>query len=177
MTDVDELMPFIPSSTQGSIIITTRRHDLDVPGSSRFEVPSLTPVSGAELLSNMVEVPNDRSLDEAREISCMLDGLPLALVSIASYVRRTQIPLSELIRSFKQFGNLSRDVFASNATSIWQYGKSLSSAFTMALNSLSTESKELLDIMAMMDPDEIPETLLFEHYDSSSHAKPRSDHE
>ena len=92
-------MSYIPASTKGSILITSRRKDMDVLGSLKIEVEPFDTQSGASLLLSIISSRIED--DQARELSDFLGGLPLAIVTAGGYMTASDITPAEYLQMIK----------------------------------------------------------------------------
>ncbi|KAI1857580.1 uncharacterized protein JN550_013149 [Neoarthrinium moseri] len=92
---------FIPTSYQGSIIITTRLSQVDI--GHRIRLKKLESIDdGLEILSATSArdgLPNDM---DARGLVQELDGLPLALTAAGAYLRRVSISVADYLRLYRE---------------------------------------------------------------------------
>lgn len=129
---------------------------------SEFEVKSLDTDVGADLLLKIVwpgVQPPENERDSARYLSEMFGGLPLALAHIGGYVSQHT--------SLSKYRDLADRRFASAwkgyPSTVHEYEKRLESVFDIALSELAQASptaRNLIDIMAFLNPDSIPEEML-----------------
>lgn len=117
-----------------------------------------------------MDLNSSRPQDEqmaAEEISTFVGGLPLAIATIGGYISQSK-------RSMRDFlGMLKRSSSAWTASAknpANQYNKPLDSVFDLALSELSANARKLLDILAFLNPDSIPEDIfLRQHANPSLH--------
>lgn len=162
---IDLLSEFWPSSAStGSVLITTRD-----PAGRDFCLGNgimLQPLSVEDAVRFFVEQLNLDSdghtrFDSESDVASFVErfgGLPLALVQVASLIRRRQMTLDE-------FSQLSRwglkpaglaNYQASQSDGYYQH-----SIFTVwAFETLDDATKSLLNVMSLMDPFAIQETIL-----------------
>ncbi|KAK3326193.1 hypothetical protein B0H66DRAFT_600329 [Apodospora peruviana] len=162
---IDLLSEFWPSSAStGSVLITTRD-----PAGRDFCLGNgimLQPLSVEDAVRFFVEQLNLDSdghtrLDSASDVGSFVErfgGLPLALVQVASLIRRRQMTLDE-------FSQLSRRGLKPAGLANYQASQSdgdyQHSIFTVwAFESLDEATKSLLNVMSLMDPFAIQEAIL-----------------
>ena len=166
MTD---LAPYLPSDTksQGCIIITTQR-----PQSQRItkdfyvmELQSLNEERGAKLLFSYLERdPTDETgSDLAHEISAIVGGLPLAITTIGGYINDSGSSLKEFLGIMKQSSNAWEET---HDKKLKNYERTLSTVFEIALKELPSNARNLIIILAFLNPDSIPEEILLAVDDS-----------
>lgn len=156
-----EIDAFYPrtSKGRGSIIITTQLLHFKVPTQAveHVKVNSLTPEEGAKILfqylGRLAESPDENSV--AKKISSEVEGLPLALTTIGSYICESQQSLSGFLELFNRTSSLWQTYATDSGHS------ALEKVFKISLDELDTKSRQLIDIMAFMSPDSIPEQMLY----------------
>jgi hypothetical protein len=146
---------------QGSIILTTQKsgavqltRSFDV-----FPVGSLSPDEGAILLLKYTNLDNHDETQSAAaaKISQLVGGLPLALTTVGGYCGRSQYTLVELLHNLQS----SLSIWSCSGTSVdWAYEKTLQTVFDTALEELPRDARDLLEMLAFLNPDSIPEKML-----------------
>jgi hypothetical protein len=97
---------------------------------------------------------------EAEELSGELGGCPLAISHYVGFCVASHMSLGEVLRTFQQ-RSMSAEIWSCNSNvSVLQYERTLGTVWDTALNSLDDEAKDLLDVLAFLNPDCIPEDLL-----------------
>lgn len=165
---VDNFTSYIPASTEGSIIITSRRKDIDVLGSLSILVEPFDTQTGASLLYSIISSQIDLVQiqdDQLRELSDFLGGLPLAIVTAGRYMILSDITPAEYLQTIKD----------ENTTSfLGDYKETLQTVFDSNLASLTSDARDLVDCMAFFDPNSIPEELFLEERESTLLSKTSS---
>jgi hypothetical protein len=156
---------YLPEDMKGcgtSIITTQKAHMSKLTADFfKFELQPLSSDAGARLLLDIIKdgPHKDEEKNEiAREISRWVGGLPLALVTIGGYAKVSGCELDMLFGSLKR----SSRVWADHGTGdVHNYSKTLATVFDVALEDLgkNENSRHLIDLMAFLNPDEIPEEL------------------
>ena len=91
------------------------------------------------------------------EVSDMLGGLPLAIVHIGGYISESKHKISY----FRDFSKTRWQKYAWGGTSVVeQYHKRLEIVWDLALEELPANAQQLVEIMAYLNPDTIPEQWL-----------------
>lgn len=143
-------MRYLPASSHGSVIVTSRSRDISIPGSLEISVEPLDSETGAKLLGSLNQVADlDNS---AKELVDLLGGHPLAICQAAAYMRSAAISCSKFLQLYKKRPHMSSHL----------YNSQIKRLFRLNLASLSTEAQRLLECMALMDPDQIPEELFLQ---------------
>lgn len=164
----DDLNRHLPQSirSQSAVIITTQKTDLFPPTEkiTTIQIKDLTREQGAKLLyaclSGSDPVPrtpaNDDEEEYARKICDLLGGLPLALTTIGGYMYQTDDSIFDFYTYLKTTCH-AWEVSAVGPAK--QYEKTLATVFEIALKELSKDAREVINILAFLNPDHIPETL------------------
>lgn len=159
---MNSLLPYIPASSQGSVLLTSQRRDMFIPSSLELEVAPFDSDSGARLLNSLMQ--SEDSSDSAREVADLLDGYPLAISQAARNMEVTSTTCSEFLEIYKR-----RQLGYSGNFDTWKFSgtfgtgvHSIYSALETSLASLSSDARRLLECMAIMDPDQIPEELFLQ---------------
>lgn len=160
-------MPAV-GNCNGAVVITTQSSVVERRTLHSFQVDAFSEDEGAQSLLKYLKI-SDGNRNEAKEISSLVGGLPLALVQVAGYIQKSKASLGEFIASYK-----SRFI----SPSIWDskdtYGKSLETVFDIALGSLRAadhDARDLLDILALFNPDQISEDIIFKLHSSACLAR------
>ena len=91
----------------------------------------------------------------ARELSELLDGLPLALVHVSEFMNERGFSYQEALLAYTKSAT---KLFARSAIPL-QYEHTLNTVWDASFQSLTPEGKTLLDLLAFFDPNSIPERL------------------
>jgi len=145
---------------KGSIIVTTQKAHMSI--TRDFPKMPLGPLPadiGSQLLFKIYEKTPKDDLEEstAHEISTWVGGLPLAIVTLAGYMKCSSSSPAELFASLKRS---SKSWVSSGEGSILNYDKTLATVFNIALGELSENARHLVDILAYLNPDHVSEELL-----------------
>lgn len=168
--EVEDCLPTRISQTNGSILVTTRKHDVAASHSpdNYFRVPivELDPDEGKLiLLSSLPEElrPTDEDNAAAGEIASQI-GIPLTLTLISGYVRASGLSLLEFYDYLKEW---SSDKLAAGARS-----DKLDSILAMALKDQHSDALQILKIMVLLDCNGIQKDLLVGDRNSPSYLRP-----
>ena len=160
--DIDDIAVYIPQTIKSSsaVIITTQKGDF-FPITERFttiSIKDLTRDQGAGLIyACMKRKPADEDEKEiARKISDLLGGLPLALTTIGGYIYQTHETMANFLIYLKT-SSTAWEVSAVGPAK--QYERTLATVFTIALKELPDHARCLIDILAFLNPDQIPEEI------------------
>ncbi|KAL8904626.1 MAG: hypothetical protein Q9207_003147 [Kuettlingeria erythrocarpa] len=151
------------SLSSSSVILTTQK-PCDCLNWADFDIP-LRPLSGTAgstlLLTQIPPGLSDESKAEqkelAMEISDTVGGLPLWLNALGGFIAQSQCSLSECLDSYRSsFHPLDQGM----KTGSWTYEKTPSTVFDLAFSKLSDDAKTLLYLLAFLNPDGVPESML-----------------
>lgn len=167
--DIRDLETYLPTETKsrGSVIVTTQR-----PRSRQItkefyniELQSFDEELGAKLLFKYLERdPADETEKAlARETSAIVGGLPLAIATIGGYINESESSVEEFLHIMKRSSNAWEDT---QHTQTKHYEKTLGTVFDIALKELPPGARNLIDILAFLNPDSIPESILIAPHDN-----------
>ena len=164
----DCIRPYWPNGTNGAIIVTSQIAGLVQAGPIRSHVQPrpLNEEEGANLLLDLAQHknPSEEDMAAARGVSGVVGGLPIAIAHIAGYMFNSAVTLPELIPRLKT--QEAYTIWSSEKTwSTAMYEQRLDMVWHVALQELPEEAMNLLQILAMMSPDFIPEAMLFGQVD------------
>ena len=129
------------------MIVASRRRHINIPGSLEIVVPPLESGTAAKLFDSLVQTADlDNS---ARELVDLLGGHPLAISQAAVYMKSTATTCSELLQKYKKDQLQMFDVSDPR----------INRAYRLSLPLLSIKAQRLIECMAFMDPNEIPEEI------------------
>ena len=170
MEDINDLNPYLPtdSKIQGSVLITTQKPDF-FPVTDIFQIVNVKSFSrddGCDLLFRCIQRDpiDDKESESAKQLSDLLDGLPLALATIGGYINQTVSTVPEFLENLKRSSNAWE---ASAIGPAIQYEKTLKTVFEIAFGELPDNARSLLNILAFLNPDSIPEELFISNIGSS----------
>lgn len=160
------LEDFWPLNGQGAVLVTSRDPDAKSSHHATFYSPNqgvdllpMTPEASNALMQSLTHGPadaRDKSLDT---IVRNLGGLPLAITQMAGI-------MIDLRMSYSEFLNFSQrvevDKLHMTVGDNFGHGYKWSLATVWALNRLSVETRALLQVISLLDPDQIHEQILTE---------------
>ena len=155
--DPHDLAPYWPDNlnVRGAVIITTQISNF-WPITDYFKmqkIDSFNAEEGARCLFRYLQRDPIDHVEEsvARKISESIGGSPLALATVGGYVGPKQ--------SLKDFLDHYRSTRFSKSA-VKPYNRTLATVFDVALNELDSDARNVLEILAFLNPDEIPEEML-----------------
>lgn len=147
---------------RGSVIITTQRPDFfpftDPVNTLILDVKNLDRDNGGDLVFKYLQRPahDEDELEYARKISDLVSGLPLALATIGGYMNQVGTSVSTYYENLR---TSSKAWEASTIGPAKQYDKKLETVFDLALKELPKKARNLINILAFLNADRIPEEL------------------
>ncbi|RAL14029.1 NB-ARC and TPR domain protein [Aspergillus homomorphus CBS 101889] len=170
----------------GSVLITSRDPLAISMFTRRPSGLSLGPLSQEDslaLFNHLTATFNEPEDITARQISDALGGIPLAISQMAGIIRRQDLTLSEFLELYtdhEEHASLYETKFDTNMVT---YRHSLATVWTF--EKLKPQARQLLELLAFLDPDIIREDLLMQlsaemacesaHYKKSAFIEARSD--
>lgn len=96
----------------------------------------------------------------AERLSEELGGSPLAISHYTGYCVASHLQLKEVLQTFQRRSMMSEIWSNDSNTSIIQYERTLRTVWDTALDTLTPEARQILDTLAFLNPDVIPEDFL-----------------
>lgn len=158
---------YIPASSRGSIIYTTQSTAFLNICKSNIHVKPFNSEEGARLMANYLESVAYED-EQLRIVSELVGGLPLAIAHIAGFVNSSQSSVQDFIDAFTSRGGDSKLWSDPPETSTLHYEKSLAIVFDVALGNLMADARELIDCLAFLSPDSIPEDMVYPEGEEAS---------
>ena len=135
----------------------------------KVEVPSFTNDEGSICLFKYLQRdPLDgEETNSAKELSRLVGGSPLALATVGGYVGPpSHYSLTEFL---KIFNKRSHFWHCEDVSTVRVYERSLATVFDIALDELDDDARRLLDVLAFLNPDGVPEDILHVFFEDSEH--------
>lgn len=145
----------------GSILITSRDplvKSFFTRQESGIDLKPLSDQESLSLLNRLTATTDENEAETAKQISDALGGIPLAISQMAGIIRRQDLTMEEfweLYRDFDEHAGLYETKFDTNLVA---YQHSIATVW--AFNKLKAQSRQLLEIIAFFDPDNVDEELL-----------------
>ncbi len=149
------------SQNQSSIIITSQQPNPGPLATHRIAIESLNAMQGAQLLLTARypdTEPSEAEVSAARDISTEVGGLPLAIAHIAGYIAQTSYTFTHFRAIAKQ--RHPQLWMAEAPSTVRDYTKRLAIVWDFALEQLSQDAALLINILAFLNPDGVPEEML-----------------
>ncbi|KAK3984497.1 hypothetical protein QBC44DRAFT_252748 [Cladorrhinum sp. PSN332] len=165
--DQASIKSYWPAHDHGWVLVTTQNRDVVHMATFGIHLTTMLDDEGAKLLLRHLEYNSSDSsmyqddVETAKVVSRELEGLPIAIAHVAGYIGKLGRPLSYFLDQFRERRQASR-VWSmdSRNTTTPQYERTLATVWDMALSVVSPEARFLIDVMAMLSPDSIPEEML-----------------
>lgn len=147
----------------GSILITSRdplAKNMFTSRPSGMDLGPLTKEDSLSLFNHLTAAFSEPEEETARKISEALGGVPLAISQMAGVIRRQDLTLSEFLELYmdhEEHASLYETKFDTNVVT---YRHSLSTVW--AFEKLKPQSRQLLELISFLDPDDVGEDLLTE---------------
>lgn len=157
--DLDVLALGWPSGHLGSILITTKDASTrSHPASEGLQVNPFRGKDGGVAFIHMLGVgyEGDENAALGETIAKAVDGLPLALNQISSYIRDQDMKLEEFIPLYEK----RKRKIHENKPRGFDSTLTVATVWTMALKNLSGDSATLQRLLAFFNPDGVSELLL-----------------
>lgn len=157
-----------PSSTHGSILLTTRSAEIALNTTDSGTLEPYNTVDGARFFRELLASAGEDVTEDADKVASEIDGYPLALSHAAGYITTHHITCTdflELYLDLQHARTVNRD---SVSLSVFpEYGHNLEDVWTISLKNLPIESREVLNVTAFLNPDEIQFEILQNLADAS----------
>jgi len=157
----------------GHVLLTTRSQAV-AELASNLHLEKMRPEVGALLLlhrtlppsqSDSVDAFSEAHRLKAREISLLLDGLPLALDQAGAYIGETGCSLTEYIQLYQKHRKALLARRSERQKLYSDYRESVATTWLISFNRVEQQSPaaaKLLDLCAFLHPDAISEDILLE---------------
>ncbi|KAI9155704.1 putative extracellular serine carboxypeptidase [Paramyrothecium foliicola] len=161
-----------PPCGHGSLLLTSQRADLAMRVSASLSLQPFDDKQGSKLLMSYIhDGGNATQAPIAEQLSREVDGLPLLLVGLGGFMAHSYTTLPEALSILQNHRTSThRDIFSNNVTqsAAFMYDRPVQLVFRMSLDRLPESARQIINIMSMLSPEEIPETLLYEDVATSA---------
>jgi hypothetical protein len=162
--DLDLLADYWPISNHGSILVTSRdplaKTRCIIPIEAGIDLDPFNTKDAATLLRNLTGFNAPQYTGISEEVAAELSGFPIAITQVAKMVGRRRLSLEELLKMYRD-QSVRLDIHQSN---IGSNSKSLATVW--ALEDLSPGAQMLINFLAFLDPDQIPEKIFTDVFQS-----------
>ncbi|KAL9609698.1 MAG: hypothetical protein Q9167_005548 [Letrouitia subvulpina] len=168
-SDIQRYIPTQPHKTSGSILVTSRMSDsvdfTALPQCQLFELQALTLEESRKFLLHSVQLnPEDKGINSHTEykiagvIAKEAEGIPLALSHIAGYVQVSNCTLTDFVELWNERRRHTKS--STLATPNKSADKALKTVWGISLREVTIDARELLNILAFLDSDNIQQKLI-----------------
>jgi len=166
---ISMLKPFLPVSSQGVILITTRLQTLEglaymlelLPLSQEESVKFLFYRSGIINTVDSIENLQSSLKEQAQNLAEKTSGVPLALDQIGAYIEQARCSMANYFNYYQIYSTSLLNERSEAADHPDSIVKTIMHSFERVICT-NTVSADLLRICAFLAPDGIPEEILFE---------------
>lgn len=161
--DPDELKDFWPHFDFGAVLVTSRNDTVNSPFHDIQSGLSLEPFSTDESIKLFTKYTGRSGSEEDREqfevVASIVDGLPLAIFQTAGVILKGHMSFGECVELYQNEGTRARMMDAPQIglrahDRAHEYKDTLASGWRF---DKLKESTHLMDVLAFLDPDGIPE--------------------
>lgn len=148
-----------PASIRGSVIITCRSQSVASKKTSAvMHLQCFATETGVDVLYSLsgLQPASEHEAAAAKTLVHLLGGFPLAMIQISELMTNRGYSYGELLHLYNKS---AQKIFTRSETPL-QYEYTLNTVWDVSFQSLSTESRTLLNLLAFFDPDRIPEWML-----------------
>lgn len=175
-----DLKWFWPCASRGSILVTARNLMPSFsPAESILSVAPFSAEEGSEFLLSTLKNQNDMPLEvtdtlksDALKLADELGGLPLAIAQTAGYILTVQCTVDEFRSVYEEQRSKAEPLESPEGCVDAHYSYTLFSVWDVTLNRMDDAASFLLNILAYLDPDSIPERLFAVTVQSSLDKQP-----
>ena len=157
--DISFIENYWPRASRGSIIVTSRDAVMSAERTMcnilvpEFSVPESLEFFKLNLPGHLVSGAEC----DVREVCEILDGLPLALSQVTTFIRTRGCRVETFLKKFKDEHDSHHDVGTSNP--LPGYSSTLSIVWQMSISALTPNARRMLDILVFLNPDSIQNEL------------------
>src|SRR6202034_4105353 len=156
---VVEVAKLMPRLKGGHVVITARASNFPA-GVRKLEVSTLDENAEAQFLLERTEVDRSKSKDDAalaRTLARELDGLALGLEQAGAHIATDRIGFARYLKLWSE--SREKALVWADAT-VTGSERTLATTWATSVARLSSESRRMLERLAFLAPDSIPDTLL-----------------
>lgn len=158
-SDQSALNKFWPPCDHGSILVTSQNSDWAERTPDVFKLEPLNEDLGSQLLLQLYHNrAKNADLHMARSITKEVDGLPLLLVSLGGSLSQNHLDLKETLEALRNSPAPLKHILA-DKTPAW-YERPTQLVFHLSFSQLKKPARQVISVMAMFSPNDIPETLI-----------------
>ncbi|HEU5227960.1 MAG TPA: FxSxx-COOH system tetratricopeptide repeat protein [Ktedonobacteraceae bacterium] len=172
--DVEALSPFLPTTPQGTLLLTTRHRTLGTlalelelsPWSEQDSMlfllrrAGLLDASASQATVEQLAQTTPDTYTQAKQLVEIMGGLPLALDQAGAYLVETSCSLQEYLHLYQSH---SRDLLQRRGRALNSHPASVATTWMLSLQrveQVNSMAADLLRLCAFVHPEAIPEELL-----------------
>jgi len=167
-TGASGLSNYFPDSTLGSIVYTTRTHDVALYLADEIvSMERMSPTTAKELLRTTISRPDALGDDQqTTELLDELECLPLAITQAAAYLNRNRISISAYLGLLKDTEKERIAILSRNFEDKTRYSGSrnaIAATWIVSFNQIHASDQDAADYLAFMsciEPRMIPQSIL-----------------
>lgn len=177
-SEILQYLPTDPLKTNGSILITARKSNLNALSKLKYqslELGALTLDEGRQLLLLSMQPDLDhRQLKThpeyklAGEIASLAERLPLALAHIAGYLQVSKCTLTDFVQLWNERRRHTKGLASQDGPLSLSTDRALETVWNIGLREVTIDARELLDILAFLDSETIQRGLLVGEHEEPS---------
>lgn len=177
-SEILQYLPTDPLNTNGSILITARKSNLNALSKLKYqplELGALTLDEGRQLLLLSMQPDLDqRQLKThpeyklAGEIASLAERLPLALAHIAGYLQVSKCTLTDFVQLWNERRRHTKGLVSQDSPLSLSTDRALETVWNIGLREVTIDARELLDILAFLDSETIQRGLLVGEHEEPS---------
>ncbi|KAJ5182844.1 hypothetical protein N7492_000460 [Penicillium capsulatum] len=133
---LNKIMSFIPKSTKGSVLFTSRHADCEALGSV-IPVRGMSDIEGLALLMERTKIaPSYETIQQGLRVVHTLGSLPLAIDQCAAYIRSRRIKMKDFIDHYQN----RKEKVLRHVPTIWDYQQVLEGSQTLDGTEVNNEA-------------------------------------
>jgi hypothetical protein len=156
--------PYWPDQGRGCVVLTSRTPDLrpqfaSSASAKSLDLKELPSLKSAHLLKHYAGHDGEQAPEvekAAQDLATRLDGMPLAVMQVGSYIKQCHMTITRFCESHPKESDLYTVYLVDDP--VQGYEHNLASVWT--LEALSRPAFMILSVLALLDPEGVPEALL-----------------
>ena len=158
--DLSLITDCFPRDNNGTVLLTSRDSVMSEELSANAViVPEFSVYEGCEFLSSLLPdevMSNTKNQAILKDISYTFHGFPLALAQAAGFIRTGGCPLADFLAII----NDKKSSAAIASLPVSDYHATTLTVWDLSFQSLNSQSRKILEILAYLDPDSVPLEIL-----------------
>ena len=163
------LIDYLPESSQGSILVTTRDNRIGKRLGSKgipIVVGYMNLQEGQELLRSQLDQTDDLNTNDSRALIDTLEYIPLAITQAAAFIEQNNITLTKYLEMLNMDDSDLQDLLQEDSGDLRRDSESQNSVFRTwklsfdLIGRQKPRAAEILSLMSVLDRQGIPRSLL-----------------